>query len=113
MSLHLGRPNCESSLGSIELQPRINTINLPTISPSTSEPARQETVHTGNELLPEVTAVNLENTVVQLQRWNNPRSNIPRTFTTFLSFAIMGATDAAYGVRLYAQIPSLKLEYHI
>jgi hypothetical protein len=34
-----------------------------------------------------------------LEKWNAPAHNIPRTFATFLSFVVMGANDAAYGVR--------------
>lgn len=31
-------------------------------------------------------------------KWNRPRINIWRTFAVFLSFLIMGANDATYGV---------------
>lgn len=34
-----------------------------------------------------------------LEKWNAPARNIPRTLATFWSFVIMGANDAAYGVR--------------
>lgn len=34
-----------------------------------------------------------------LEKWNAPSRNIPRTLATFWSFLIMGANDAAYGVR--------------
>lgn len=104
MSIHLERPNCGSSLCAIELQPQINTIHSSSILTNSNESARQHIVCTDDELLQEPSSLSAENTVEQLQRWNHPRSNIPRTFTTFLSFAIMGATDAAYGVRLYAQM---------
>lgn len=33
-----------------------------------------------------------------LEKWNQPRVNIHRTFATFWSFLVMGANDAAYGV---------------
>jgi hypothetical protein len=33
-----------------------------------------------------------------LEKWNQPRINIHRTFATFWSFLVMGANDAAYGV---------------
>lgn len=33
-----------------------------------------------------------------VERWNEPRFNMFRTFATFWSFVIMGANDAAYGV---------------
>ncbi|KAB2570739.1 Bypass of stop codon protein 6 [Lasiodiplodia hormozganensis] len=36
----------------------------------------------------------------KLQRWNNPRVNMWRTFSAFWSFFIMGANDAAYGALL-------------
>lgn len=38
-------------------------------------------------------------TVSALEKWNHPRSNIYKTLTTFWSFLVMGANDAAYGVR--------------
>lgn len=33
-----------------------------------------------------------------LEKWNSPRINIYRSFSTFWSFLVMGANDAAYGV---------------
>lgn len=33
-----------------------------------------------------------------LEKWNQPRVNIHRTFATFWAFLVMGANDAAYGV---------------
>lgn len=33
-----------------------------------------------------------------LEKWNSPRINIFRSFSTFWSFLVMGANDAAYGV---------------
>lgn len=35
-----------------------------------------------------------------IQRWNSPRINICRFFSTLYSFVIMGMNDAAFGVRL-------------
>ncbi|KXJ88448.1 major facilitator superfamily domain-containing protein [Microdochium bolleyi] len=32
-----------------------------------------------------------------LQKWNSPRSNIPRVGACFFSFVVMGSNDAAYG----------------
>lgn len=32
------------------------------------------------------------------ERWNYPRSNIPKVSACFYSFIVMGANDAAYGV---------------
>jgi len=32
------------------------------------------------------------------ERWNYPRTNIPRVSACFYSFIVMGANDAAYGV---------------
>jgi hypothetical protein len=32
------------------------------------------------------------------ERWNYPRTNIPRVGACFYSFIVMGANDAAYGV---------------
>lgn len=36
-----------------------------------------------------------------LPRWNHPRSNIFRVFATLWVFLVMGANDAAYGVRYH------------
>lgn len=36
-----------------------------------------------------------------LERWNQPRINIYRSFSTFWSFLVMGANDAAYGVSVH------------
>ncbi|KAJ5810773.1 Major facilitator superfamily domain general substrate transporter [Penicillium robsamsonii] len=44
-----------------------------------------------------------------LEKWNQPRGNIYRTFATFWSFLVMGANDAAYG----ALIPYLESYYHL
>lgn len=44
-----------------------------------------------------------------LEKWNQPRINIHRTFATFWSFLVMGANDAAYG----ALIPYLESYYHL
>ncbi|KGO68313.1 Major facilitator superfamily domain, general substrate transporter [Penicillium italicum] len=44
-----------------------------------------------------------------LEKWNQPRVNIHRTFATFWSFLVMGANDAAYG----ALIPYLESHYHL
>ncbi|KZF19392.1 MFS transporter [Xylona heveae TC161] len=43
------------------------------------------------------------------QRWNHPKSNISRVFSTFWSFVVMGANDAAYG----ALIPYLEKYYSL
>ena len=92
------------SLRAIEQQPEVNASRSPIISLSMSEPAGRETLPSNGELHEEPIPVNPTSAVGQLQRWNNPRSNISRVFAAFLSFAIMGATDAAYGVRLSLQI---------
>ncbi|KAJ5786975.1 Major facilitator superfamily domain general substrate transporter [Penicillium paradoxum] len=44
-----------------------------------------------------------------IERWNQPRINIYRTFATFWSFLVMGANDAAYG----ALIPYLESYYDL
>lgn len=38
-------------------------------------------------------------TVSVVERWNHPKANMYRTFATLFAFLIMGANDAAYGVR--------------
>lgn len=42
-------------------------------------------------------------TVSIVERWNNPKANIYRTAATLFAFVIMGANDAAYGVRSTAK----------
>jgi hypothetical protein len=37
-----------------------------------------------------------------VQRWNYPRSNVPKVAACFWSFVVMGANDAAYGVSFSA-----------
>ncbi|KAJ5792054.1 Major facilitator superfamily domain general substrate transporter [Penicillium pulvis] len=44
-----------------------------------------------------------------LEKWNSPRINIYRSFSTFWSFLVMGANDAAYG----ALIPYLETYYNL
>ena len=46
---------------------------------------------------------------IVLQRWNEPRVNIVRVFSTFYSFMILGANDGAYG----ALIPYIQKYYGI
>ena len=41
-----------------------------------------------------------ENAVSALPKWNQDRSNVFKTLSTFLAFIILGANDAAYGVSL-------------
>ncbi|KAI1817274.1 putative MFS transporter [Poronia punctata] len=43
------------------------------------------------------------------ERWNHPRTNIPRVGACFYSFLVMGANDAAYG----PLIPYLQKYYHL
>lgn len=45
-----------------------------------------------NSLPPPTTAADV------VERWNYPRSNIPKVGTCFWAFIVMGANDAAYGV---------------
>lgn len=35
------------------------------------------------------------------ERWNQPRATVPKVLAVFWSFLIMGANDAAYGVRTW------------
>ncbi|KAJ5641797.1 hypothetical protein N7490_005797 [Penicillium lividum] len=39
-----------------------------------------------------------------LEKWNSPRINIYRSFSTFWSFLVMGANDAAYGLESYYKL---------
>ncbi|KAK8068667.1 hypothetical protein PG994_005283 [Apiospora phragmitis] len=36
-----------------------------------------------------------------IQRWNYPKSNVPKIAACFWSFVVMGANDAAYGIEQY------------
>lgn len=43
----------------------------------------------------------------KLERWNQSRTNVYRTFAAFWSFVVMGSNDAAYGALIpYVRIPS-------
>ncbi|KAI9045975.1 putative MFS transporter [Aspergillus affinis] len=65
--------------------------------------AREEGPETGShERLPQDTG-GLDPTATS-QRWNYPRSNILRIASTFWSFLVMGANDAAYGLEEYYNI---------
>ena len=42
----------------------------------------------------------------KLERWNQSRTNVYRTFAAFWSFVVMGSNDAAYGALIpYVRIP--------
>lgn len=42
----------------------------------------------------------ISNTVTETkQRWNHPRQNMWKVFTTFICFSVVGANDGAYGVK--------------
>ena len=98
MSVQAARLSDDITLCTIELQSRNNISNVPFDHTHRAASAQHGSLPTNDELREE--AINV-NAVEQLQKWNNPRSNISRTFATFLTFAIMGATDAAYGVCYY------------
>lgn len=43
----------------------------------------------------------------RLERWNQSRTNVYRTFAAFWSFVVMGSNDAAYGALIpYVRAPS-------
>ncbi|KAJ6127630.1 hypothetical protein N7523_003242 [Penicillium sp. IBT 18751x] len=46
---------------------------------------------------------------IALEKWNHPRINVYRSFSTFWSFLVMGANDAAYGA-LIPYLTSTQLE---
>lgn len=81
-----------SSTMTIELQEPAPTLHLEN---NTEFPQQDigNNGHDSDKSLPSpVTAVEV------VQRWNNPKVNIYRTFATFYTFVVMGANDAAYGV---------------
>lgn len=47
---------------------------------------------------PDSSAVPSEEVFPRLEKWNQNRLNVQRTFATFWCFMVMGANDAAYGV---------------
>lgn len=51
----------------------------------------------------------LPNVFPVLEKWNSPRINVYRSLSTFWSFLVMGANDAAYG----ALIPYLESYYNL
>lgn len=63
----------------------------PPDQPSTRRASSDEENQDGGEEPPS-TATDVK------ERWNYPRSNIPRVTSCFYSFLVMGANDSAYGV---------------
>lgn len=86
---------------SIELQSRSlqHTTPIKETSEATDAPVKLENSEnagrdgTPAELPPPITEP------LELQRWNHPRLNMWRCFACFMGMLIMGANDAAYGVR--------------
>ncbi|KAH9907233.1 MFS general substrate transporter [Xylariomycetidae sp. FL2044] len=72
-------------------------------SPSGDTEKRAEEAGSSPELPPPITATDA------VQRWNYPRSNIPKVAACFWSFVVMGANDAAYG----PLIPYLQKHYDL
>ncbi|KAF2101051.1 putative MFS transporter [Rhizodiscina lignyota] len=71
---------------------------------STAESERNKVaVSTPTELPPPITAVHT------VQRWNSPRTNVPRVFAAFYAFIVVGMNDASYG----PLIPYLEPYYNI
>lgn len=62
--------------------------------PAKEEPASNHSSRdlSSNSLPSPTTAVDV------VERWNHPRSNIPKVGACFWAFIVMGANDAAYGV---------------
>ncbi|KAF2120910.1 major facilitator superfamily domain-containing protein [Lophiotrema nucula] len=101
----------------------IEPIELADVSNYLSEPAKREphvesrrSLTLGNilsdsrngdpvETLPSPTTASAE----KLERWNQSRVNMLRTFAAFWSFVVMGSNDAAYG----ALIPYLQEYYNL
>lgn len=67
---------------------------IPAQRSSKEEPASNHSSRnlSSNSLPPPTTAVNV------VERWNYPRSNIPKVGACFWAFIVMGANDGAYGV---------------
>ncbi|KAI1342965.1 MFS general substrate transporter [Xylariaceae sp. FL0016] len=91
--------NGGSSTAVLELRPiPLSPLQRDTVDPLSTKPSRetskdavQEREDNTSPLPPPTTAVEIK------QRWNFPRSNIPRVAACFWSFIVMGSNDAAYG----------------
>jgi hypothetical protein len=86
------------------LQQPTPALSIKNFSSSTSQKLNAEPKNVERndfDLPPPSTAVS------QLQKWNSPRINMWRVFSTFYSFIVLGLNDAAYGVRALMHIAIL------
>ena len=103
----MAAPTQHQANGSLELQSRAeaSTTTTTTAAESHLQPAKSieddATVELGEAVSAPPTAV------AALQRWNSSPINVWRLCAAFLTFAVMGANDAAYGVRIFLMIPSI------
>mgnify|MGYP005989727971 CR=1 len=86
-----------SSTQTIELEPI--QIPAPTINKQQQPSAPLSRQRSDDALVDECQTPSSENNFVAqpLQRWNESPSTIFRLFSTFFTFFVMGANDAAYG----------------
>ncbi|KAI1077269.1 MFS general substrate transporter [Whalleya microplaca] len=90
------QPNGSSSTSVVELEPLSEWPKQTVEIPSVQGPSRQSKDATPGEK--DTGSLPPPNTAAEVvQRWNYPRSNIPKLAACFWSFVVMGANDAAYG----------------
>ncbi|KAI1848832.1 hypothetical protein JX266_005260 [Neoarthrinium moseri] len=80
----------------VRLAPSTKSATIPFDTPA--DPTTQDhgrTVGEDDDLPPPSTASSVK------QRWNYPRSNVPKVAACFWSFVVMGANDAAYGALIH------------
>lgn len=85
----------DSQGGGLQLQDVSNYLG-------TQTPSNHSTISNSETIPP-------EEAVSALERWNQSKTNIFKTISTFFGFIVMGANDAAYG----ALIPYLGTYYHV
>ncbi|KAK9425217.1 putative Major facilitator superfamily (MFS) profile domain-containing protein [Seiridium unicorne] len=100
-----------SSTSVIEMEP-VRLAPSPKLTKIASSPLPQELLRNDelaaaaavedDELPPPSTASSI------VQRWNYPRSNMPKVAACFWSFIVIGANDAAYGVGLDSLLSNCK-----
>ena len=89
--------------------PQLDSVLLQNISGSHSATTLPDHVNKSNseENVPPAEAVSVS------QRWNQSKTNMYKTFSTFLGFLVMGANDAAYGALIHYIGIYYKISYTI
>ncbi|KAH6648155.1 major facilitator superfamily domain-containing protein [Truncatella angustata] len=94
-----------SSTSVVEMEPiRLAPSTKSTRGPSTSVPGdlTQQHISSSGVLGDNAEDLPAPSTATDVvQRWNYPRSNVPKVAACFWSFVVMGANDAAYGALIH------------